>query len=438
MTRVDAMRWALALTLTVSCAPDAGPNTGPVPVCNPGEADVCACSTGTGSRTCNSTGTGYSGCFCPSGCTPNCVGRTCGRDGCDNGGLCGSCGAGLSCDENVGACVPTTACTPGMTIGCACSGGSTGTQTCFSDGSGYDRCVCPTLDAGTADVPATRNCTGRECGPDGAGGSCGTCPLAGWACNAVGRCVSPDQTCRSMCSGRQCGPDPGQNCAGQSCGTCAAGSTCSSTGQCVCTRRCSGRECGSDGCGGSCGTCAVGRSCNEATGLCSTTSCASACFGRMCGPDPGAGCSGRTCGTCPGGYACNASGTGCLLDANSLWVVTAVSGTVSGTAPDGSAWDVDGSAPDPVLCLTINGTRLCTMAAPNTYTPRWNAVFPATRASALLAGVRSEYFDEDVTVNDAICAAGTIRFTEAQLTAGAPVTFRCDPYGSFTLSLRAQ
>jgi hypothetical protein len=47
------------------------------------------------------------------------------------------------------------------------------------------------------------NCTGRECGPDGCGSSCGICS-GGEECNAVGQCVTEVDTCTSClqtCSG---------------------------------------------------------------------------------------------------------------------------------------------------------------------------------------------------------------------------------------------
>ncbi|MBN1773416.1 MAG: hypothetical protein JXB32_19295, partial [Deltaproteobacteria bacterium] len=57
--------------------------------------------------------------------------------------------------------------------------------------------------------------------------------------------------CTPACTGRECGPD---GCGG-SCGSCPTGETCNSSGVCVCTPSCTGRECGPDGCGGSCGSC---------------------------------------------------------------------------------------------------------------------------------------------------------------------------------------
>ncbi|MFA5431192.1 MAG: hypothetical protein WC329_08540, partial [Candidatus Omnitrophota bacterium] len=142
----------------------------------------------------------------------------------------------------------------------------------------------------------TPSCTGKACGNDGCGGSCGTC-ASGYTCNASGQCFT---TCTPSCTGKACGND---GCGG-SCGTCASGYTCNVSGQCaaICTPSCTGKACGNDGCGGSCGTCASGYTCNV-SGQCAAT-CTPSCTGKACGND---GCGG-SCGTCASGYTCNASG----------------------------------------------------------------------------------------------------------------------------------
>ena len=71
----------------------------------------------------------------------------------------------------------------------------------------------------------TPACSGRECGPDGCGGSCGTCDISE-TCDSSGGCMP---NCQPACSGRSCGPD---GCGG-TCGTCAPGETCSAAGGCM-------------------------------------------------------------------------------------------------------------------------------------------------------------------------------------------------------------
>ena len=125
----------------------------------------------------------------PGCCTPACLGKECGPDGC--GGSCGECLEGY-CDD--GLCV--TVCVP----------------------------VCP---------------LGVACGPDGCGGSCGSCD-PGEACGSGGVC----EPCVPICGGSaECGAD---GCAG-TCGFCDGGDTCSATGQCVSGCDCQGVSCTGDG-----------------------------------------------------------------------------------------------------------------------------------------------------------------------------------------------
>ncbi|MBW2702771.1 MAG: hypothetical protein JRF33_18270 [Deltaproteobacteria bacterium] len=65
---------------------------------------------------------------------------------------------------------------------------------------------------GTCVIDCTPDCDGKDCGDDGCGGSCGTCP------GALDKCIE---------------------------------------GACVCQLDCTGKDCGDDGCGGSCGTCGL-------------------------------------------------------------------------------------------------------------------------------------------------------------------------------------
>lgn len=103
-------------------------------------------------------------------------------------------------------------------------------------------------------------CTGKACGDDGCGGSCGNC--GGAETCEDNQCVG---SCVPECTGKSCGDD---GCGG-SCGSCPGAETCDVSGQCVaCTPSCGAKVCGDDGCGGSCGSCASGQSCDSA-GMCS-------------------------------------------------------------------------------------------------------------------------------------------------------------------------
>ncbi len=178
------------------------------------------------------------------------------------------------------------------------------------------------------------SCSGKECGADGCGGSCGSCPI-GSTCNGSGMCA-----CSPACTGRQCGPD---GCGG-SCGTCGSGTACNASGTCICAPACTGRQCGSDGCGGSCGTCGSDTACN-ASGTCI---CVPACSGRQCGSD---GCGG-SCGSCGSGDSCGANGAceaACTTETIELVNDT---GNGAGICSDGSTYTLPSK-----MYISLKGTR---------------------------------------------------------------------------------
>jgi len=149
------------------------------------------------------------------GCTPDCAGKECGPDGC--GGFCGFCDTGLVCQTSTGQCVAE--CTPdcsGKECGDDGCGGSCGdclggsvcqdfTCVCTSHASTgchqgdvwwFDSCgnpeeiqeECEHGCQGGACGPCVADCTGKDCGDDGCGGSCGDCD-PGMTCDPDGQCV---------------------------------------------------------------------------------------------------------------------------------------------------------------------------------------------------------------------------------------------------------
>lgn len=69
-------------------------------------------------------------------------------------------------------------------------------------------------------------CSGKACGDDGCGGTCGSCTgLA--VCSSAGACIAP--VCTPACAGKTCGDD---GCGG-ACGTCGGAQVCLSSGTCV-------------------------------------------------------------------------------------------------------------------------------------------------------------------------------------------------------------
>jgi hypothetical protein len=138
------------------------------------------------------------------------------------------------------------------------------------------------IDAAPVCVPS---CAGRECGDDGCGGSCGSCPIAAPKCGDDGKCAFAD--CVPDCEGKECGYE--MRC-GTLCGSCPSiVPFCGPEGLCQadeCVPDCMGesipnsnyfypkKECGLDGCGGLCGEClAPGSTCvqNQCTRPCDDT-----------------------------------------------------------------------------------------------------------------------------------------------------------------------
>lgn len=97
----------------------------------------------------------------------------------------------------------------------ACTGDST---TCHIDLAGDDSV--------RATFACTPDCSGRECGDDGCGASCGDCTDDD-LCNSSGACVAD---CTPDCSGRECGDDG----CGSSCGSCPGTQICNPSGDCMC------------------------------------------------------------------------------------------------------------------------------------------------------------------------------------------------------------
>jgi hypothetical protein len=284
-------------------------------------------------------------------CTPDTEAADCGPGSfCNGDGACaalpacvdGDCPDGLQCNDNSGFCVRPPECEDCCTPG-SCDDGRwcNGVEVCDT---ASGRCIgalppcgdlvcdeathtCACTDNDECDAPEVcidgacgcePDCTGKQCGDDGCGGSCGSCPdsdvcsdgtcecipdCEGKACGSdgcdgtCGECTAPDActdgacVCQPDCDGKQCGDD---GCGG-TCGDCTGADICSPNGQCGCVPQCTGKECGDDGCGGSCGDCGSGVC--DADGQCG---CVPDCAGNECGAD---GCGG-SCGECGPHQAC--------------------------------------------------------------------------------------------------------------------------------------
>ena len=180
------------------------------------------------------------------------------------------------CDAGGTAAPADGRCDPGAYRACTCASGVDSVKVCDSRGEEYLPCQCEGVpggaDGGIAPAPAdardatggagdcVARCEGRQCGPNGCGGICGTC-LPTSTCDADGRCVPVPVGCGDG----DCG-------AGESCATCPA-----DCNPCCGDRRCDGAE-GEDcrSCPADCGACCGNGLCEPAIGE-SCAACASDC-----------------------------------------------------------------------------------------------------------------------------------------------------------------
>ena len=241
-------------------------------------------------------------------CAPACGSRICGSDGC--GGSCGACPDGLYCAG--GACIEE--CGEGL-LPCGkacCTEEETCTDweccrpqnavACFQGNVHWiDSCgnvewpakePCPLGCTDGACVSCHPDCLGKDCGDDGCGGSCGTCPT-GKDCTDQGLCADAQCACTTgpCCDGCQflgdaakCQENADQEveCLGEGCGAPIQAR--------YRDRFCSGHDAG---CAGALGpwkdwlqeTCATTEACVPDLGGCSTTPvCAGTC--EVPEPDP--------------------------------------------------------------------------------------------------------------------------------------------------------
>ncbi len=238
------------------------------------------------------------------------TGMICGNGVCDPGENCDSCPQDCGCTAGQ-LCYQGSCCTPktcaDMGYECGQHQGNCGktlkcgicTQHANSYCDANGKCGCHA------------DCTGKECGDDGCGGSCGVCP-ANEECNH-GQCTCLDDKPRcngvccpkgDICYGQGCCTpksceEQGFECGQQSdgcgsnidCGKCDefANSYCDA-GKCKCTPACDNKECGDDGCGHSCGECqpplecSAGRCKCPKTHVCGDSCCFTGdyCFKEAC------------------------------------------------------------------------------------------------------------------------------------------------------------
>ena len=232
-------------------------------------------------------------------CTPNCIDRQCGDNGC--GGTCGECAEGLECSEGA-LCFDPTVPEPveedPNEASISISAGSN-TPGCEETNECFNPAEVTILVGGTVtwtnDDTAAHTVTSGEPeeGPNGvfdsglinAGATFEftfdtegsykyfdlTHPWMTGTITVLAEIPTEEggDVCEADCEEKACGDD---GCGGI-CGECAEGELCSGTQECIanCTPNCEGLTCGGDGCGGSCGECAEGEVCSESG--CATNPC---------------------------------------------------------------------------------------------------------------------------------------------------------------------
>jgi hypothetical protein len=146
----------------------------------------------------------------------------------------------------------------------------------------------------------TPSCTGKTCGDDGCGGSCGSCAV-GQVCSS-GKCQASGSGCGDVTFSGKCDGktllycDAGKlyqiDCAksGKVCAWDAQGNLGQGWYDCMeasqtCTPQCAGKACGDNGCGGTCGTCPSGQTCEsgqcKAQGGCGSVTEDGLCEGKV-------------------------------------------------------------------------------------------------------------------------------------------------------------
>ncbi len=174
-------------------------------------AGLCTCIPACAGMACGDDGCGTTcgqcdpGDVCIAGacCTPQCEGLECGDDGC--GSVCGECpNVQDICQEGLCVCIPD------------CTG-----KLCGSDGCLGSCGECPLTDVCFDGACCTPDCTGKLCGDNSCGGMCGNGAMVSEGCAAFATCNPDLLACETfpapdLCLDKECGMDG----LGGNCGTC--------------------------------------------------------------------------------------------------------------------------------------------------------------------------------------------------------------------------
>ena len=243
-----------------------------------------------------------------------------------------------ACDSDSGSdtdTVDTDVVSDTDTVEVTCDPACAATETC-TDGV----CVADATKICDPECDAGFSCVANACVADETP-ECDPACDAGYTCTD-GACVI--DVVEPECEGKVCGDDG----AGGECGTCDAGTMCSTDqSECVCAPMCTDLVCGDDGCGGDCGTCQYGTCAADQM----TCECTPECTDKVCGADM----CGGSCGDCAGATICSADQSECTGDLTfgraSSFDALYIPSTADAVGADVDEYDTLGGA----ACLDLSG-----------------------------------------------------------------------------------
>lgn len=186
--------------------------------------------------------------------------------------------------------------------GCGDDSDSAGTET----GSGECAAACRHLETvcyEPAEVQMDHQVCESDC-TDNFDSAKRACIIAGATCETIEGCFDPGGTCTPQCGSKECGDDG----CGHTCGTCPSGKTCSDAGKCVGGAACISED--ETDCYD--GTCCPGLICRERTSIAGRFSCCIFAGDSCDRPDVAAGTI-ACCGQYDGWAACANDGNGGLV-----------------------------------------------------------------------------------------------------------------------------
>lgn len=186
----------------------------------------------------------------------------------------------------------------------------------------------------------------------------------------------------------------------------------------------------------------VGAGGGGGTATCGPQNCTGCCFNGACQPgSTAAGCGkmGAACAACGASQICRVDQS-CGVDPESTWRVQPTAAQIA-SSNNGTSWDGDSSAPDPMVIMTCADQTAPTIApeVSNTYQPRWTTGGCTAKAKDLLrAGWSFQVYDVDALVDDTITGSLVVTITEQTFASGTISLQASGGMQSMTVTLTKQ